>query len=371
MRVTRVAEHPRITKPFSDAAWADLDALGRKVDAALAEGDVRLTMGGEPTFVSIDDFEAGEWNTDAVGPTKRTFADQLIRRLRDRFAPGGFLHYGQGKWYPGETLPRWTFSLYWRRDGKPVWHDPDLIATEGADGQPTPQQAQTLLTTIAEELGLPARQCRARLRGPRRVDRQGRQPARERDARELEAERPRGAQPHRPRLRARPDRTLGLRAAGAALAGPRGQDLGVREMGAAARAPVPRTRRQPGGLPPAAGRAASCAARRLPLHQPRRSVRGTRRPARPCPRGARTGPRQLHGLRTGAGPRRADDLRPCGYASAPRSRSNRAMAGFASSCRRWSGWRTIWNLSPPPRPPRRSWACPSISKATPRPTIRA
>ena len=155
MSVTRTAEHPRITKPFSDAAWADLNALGHAVDAALAEGDVRLTMGGEPTFVSIDDFEAGEWNTDAVGPTKRVFADALIRRLQARFAPGGFLHYGQGKWYPGETLPRWTFSLYWRRDGKPIWHNPDLIAAEVTGKVATKAQAETLLKNIAQTLGVP------------------------------------------------------------------------------------------------------------------------------------------------------------------------------------------------------------------------
>lgn len=156
MQVRRVAEHPRITKPFSDESWENLDALGRKVDEVLKKNDVRLTMGGEPTFVSIDDFESGEWSTEAVGPTKRTKADQLIRRLRDRFAPGGFLHYGQGKWYPGETLPRWTFSLYWRRDGKPVWRNEKLIASEGKDHKATPAQAETLLKTIAATLELPS-----------------------------------------------------------------------------------------------------------------------------------------------------------------------------------------------------------------------
>ncbi len=154
MRVTRIAEHPRITKPFSDESWERLNALGKKVDEKLNEQDVRLTMGGEPTFVSIDDFGAGEWNADAVGPTKRRLADQLIRRLRQRFAPNGMLHHGQGKWYPGETLPRWTFSLYWRVDGKPVWQDEKLIAQEGVKTDATHEDARKFLDAFARNLGL-------------------------------------------------------------------------------------------------------------------------------------------------------------------------------------------------------------------------
>ena len=154
MRVDRIAEHPRITKPFSDESWAALDQLGSDVDRVLGDNDVRLTMGGEPTFVSIDDFEADEWNTAAVGPTKREKADALIRRLRERFAPGGFLHYGQGKWYPGESLPRWTFSLYWRADGEPVWSDPALIAGEKEGGKAGPEDARAVLSAIADGLGV-------------------------------------------------------------------------------------------------------------------------------------------------------------------------------------------------------------------------
>jgi uncharacterized protein (DUF2126 family) len=156
MSVARIAERPRVTAPFSEEAWTALDALGEKVDAELAVRDVRLTMGGEPTFVSVDDYQSAEWNTDALGPQKRIRADDLIRRLRDRFAPGGFLHYGQGKWYPGEPLPRWAFSLYWRRDGVPIWRDAALIAREAEASKPTPNDAQRFAEGIAERLGIMA-----------------------------------------------------------------------------------------------------------------------------------------------------------------------------------------------------------------------
>jgi uncharacterized protein (DUF2126 family)/transglutaminase-like putative cysteine protease len=156
MSVERIAERPRVSYPFSDESWAALDALGEKVDADLKANDVRLTMGGEPTFVSIDDYQSAEWNADATGPQKRALADDLIRRLRDRFAPGGFLHYGQGKWYPGETLPRWTFSLFWRRDGKPIWKNPDLIAREKITGPSDATAAEGLIRGVAKRLGVPS-----------------------------------------------------------------------------------------------------------------------------------------------------------------------------------------------------------------------
>ena len=156
MHVTRIAEHPRISKPFSDESWEALDKLGDEVDRVLKAEDIRLTMGGEPTFVSIDDYQSAEWNTAAVGPTKREKADELIRRLQKRFAPGGLIHHGQGKWYPGESLPRWTFSLYWRGDGKPVWSNADMVAREGASTGAVKGDAEKLLKAISGSLGVPA-----------------------------------------------------------------------------------------------------------------------------------------------------------------------------------------------------------------------
>ena len=157
MSVTRVSETPRVTKPYSDEKWAALVALGRRVDADLAKQDMRLTMGGEPTFVAADDPDGAEWNTDALGPTKRLYAGRLLRRLADRFGArngGGYLlHYGQGKWYPGEQLPRWALTCHWRKDGEPIWRDPALFATdEERDEALGTEAARGFIADLAERL---------------------------------------------------------------------------------------------------------------------------------------------------------------------------------------------------------------------------
>lgn len=154
MTVTRVYESPRVTKPYTDSQWDAVLTLGSQVDGALAAGDVRLTQGGEPTFVSIDDRDGAEWNTDALGPTKRGYATELVQRLRAEYGDGGFLHFGQGKWYPGEQLPRWALSIFWRADGQPVWHDPSLFADEREPSAYTTDDAKRFIDALAARLNL-------------------------------------------------------------------------------------------------------------------------------------------------------------------------------------------------------------------------
>ncbi|OWK36780.1 DUF2126 domain-containing protein [Fimbriiglobus ruber] len=154
MSVARIIDAPRVTKPYTEAQWHSIDSLGRLIDGDLRDWDVRLTMGGEPTFVSVDDRESPEWNTAALGEGKRARGGELLKRLRDRFAPGGLLHFGQGKWYPGESLPRWAFGCYWRRDGEPIWHDPALVGDETVAYGYTQADAQKFIGALATELGV-------------------------------------------------------------------------------------------------------------------------------------------------------------------------------------------------------------------------
>jgi uncharacterized protein (DUF2126 family) len=157
MKVTRIFESPRVTKPYTDDQWSEVLALGEAVDAQLQAGDVRLTMGGEPTYVATSDRDAPEWNTDALGPTKRGYATELVHRLRAEYGHGGFLHFGQGKWYPGEQLPRWALSIFWRADGQTLWHDPALFADERVPTHYTSDDAQRFTTLLARKLGITER----------------------------------------------------------------------------------------------------------------------------------------------------------------------------------------------------------------------
>ena len=372
MSVERVAEHPRISKPFSEEAWTALDALGNEVDKRLKGDDVRLTMGGEPTFVSIDDFESGEWNADAVGPTKRALADTMIRRLRDRFAPGGFLHYGQGKWYPGKSLPRWTFSLYWRRDGKPIWRDPERIAAEGAQTGATNAKAEALLGAIASELGV-ARDYVA--------------PAYEDPAEWLvkEANLPANVSPENSELKDPEARHRIARVFSRGLTEPSGYVLPVQRW--QAKAEETRWRSENGkpaaarciSSPATARSAIGCRWARCLMFRPP-PIPISSRPIRPsraglCPifttRGnARSGslrsPRRKGPPRSASSSGSATSTAP----SAPQSPSSRAMEPCAFSSPS-SGSRTISNWSRPPRlRPKRS-GCRCRSRATRLRSIRA
>jgi uncharacterized protein (DUF2126 family) len=156
MQVTRIHEDPRVTRPYTPEQWQAIDALGERVDTELRAQDVRLTQGGEPTFVAVDDMDGPEWNHVALSPTKRVLAERLQRRLKARFAPGGLLHQGQGKWYPGEPLPRWALGIYWRADGEPLWRDDRWLADTAAPGSSTLDAARDFAARLASALALPA-----------------------------------------------------------------------------------------------------------------------------------------------------------------------------------------------------------------------
>ena len=154
--VQRIHESPRVTKPYTETQWANINALGHQVDEDIIRDDIRLTMGGEPTFVSIDDTESPEWDIEADSPEKRRLAAALLKRLWDSFAPGGARYYGQGKWYPGEPLPRWKFGCFWRKDGTPVWRNDKLLAEPHTVSHFDVEDAERFIRHLASVLAIAA-----------------------------------------------------------------------------------------------------------------------------------------------------------------------------------------------------------------------
>lgn len=154
MSVERVYESPRTSKPYNDEQWKGIEALGFEVDKALEALDVRLTMGGEPTFVANTDRGAAEWNFEALGPTKRNYGIKMLNKLSQHYGQGGFYHFGQGKWYPGEELPRWALSLYWLKNGEAVWKNPNLLCHEQTGGKTSNVTAKQFMENLCKLLGI-------------------------------------------------------------------------------------------------------------------------------------------------------------------------------------------------------------------------
>lgn len=159
MEVNRIKERPRVTLPYTSEQWDSINHMGQLVDESLKKNDVRLTMGGEPTFVSRHDMNSPEWTTNAHGEDKKKKGDDLLRKLKNRFAPGGILMHAQGKWYPGEELPRWAFGCWYRKDGVPIWKKESLIAKEHIrsefDENPVPKNGElAFLRSLAKRLGI-------------------------------------------------------------------------------------------------------------------------------------------------------------------------------------------------------------------------
>ena len=154
LSIRRIVESSRVTLPYSDETWAKIDGVGAKVDALLKAGDVRLTVGGEPTFVASDDMDGPEWNTEALGPRKRELAGKLFERVFATYGHGGFVQHGQGKWYPGEPLPRWVLACFWRKDRKPIWREPRLLADPLVSAGRGAADARRFAAGLAGRLGI-------------------------------------------------------------------------------------------------------------------------------------------------------------------------------------------------------------------------
>ncbi len=155
-RVTRFDERPRVTLPYTEEMWADVLALGESVDEKLAAQDVRLTMGGEPTFVATDNLESPQWNDAALGAQKLDKSAELLHRLQDKFAPHGIPAFAQGKWYPGEPTPRWALICHWRNDGEAIFANAENLSLPSHTKKQSikPETVQTFMRQLCEQLNL-------------------------------------------------------------------------------------------------------------------------------------------------------------------------------------------------------------------------
>ncbi|GDX76743.1 hypothetical protein LBMAG41_18190 [Cyanobium sp.] len=139
-------------------AW--MGRVAGEVDRRLGAAGIRLTLGGEPTYVPLEPSGA-EWSVAADGPTKLPMARAMARELQRTTWPGSTLLYCPGKRYEGEVNPRWALRLVTGLDGQPAvrWPAADSDSPPGAalapaDGPEWLAQLAGLLGVTLEPLEL-------------------------------------------------------------------------------------------------------------------------------------------------------------------------------------------------------------------------
>lgn len=128
-----------------------LASVADKVDATFAAHGVRLTLGGEPTYIPVDP-QGPEWSVTALGPTKLRYAYALADALIEQSLPNAVAIYSPGKFYPGEVNPRWAINLVWNRDGSPLV--PSLAEIKGRTTKLEAGIFERFRTQLNERLGI-------------------------------------------------------------------------------------------------------------------------------------------------------------------------------------------------------------------------
>lgn len=101
-------------------AAKSMHAAADWADRIFEERGIKLTLGGEPTFVP-EHPEGAEWSYSAVGPTKLSYARRMADELLKGRMSGGVVFFSPGKQYPGEVNPRWALRMVARRDGRSLF----------------------------------------------------------------------------------------------------------------------------------------------------------------------------------------------------------------------------------------------------------